>query len=107
MIDIVRLKRLLTEIRRSSRELQHLVEENTLHPGSVPLKAAKYLLIELGEAMSNTLQHILAKETETVCDRAIFCLTFQPVSKVRPQLLENTGEVAACLAVLNHGKRKG
>ncbi|MBW2065988.1 MAG: DUF86 domain-containing protein [Deltaproteobacteria bacterium] len=62
MIDIIRLKRLLTEIRRSSNELKQLVEENTLYPGSVPLKAAKYLLIELAEAMSNTLQHILAKE---------------------------------------------
>jgi len=62
MIDIIRMKRLLTEIRRSSSELKQLVEDNTLYPGSVPLKAAKYLLIELAEAMSNTLQHILAKE---------------------------------------------
>ena len=29
---------------------------------SIELKAAKYILIELAEAMSNTLQHILAKQ---------------------------------------------
>jgi uncharacterized protein YutE (UPF0331/DUF86 family) len=62
MIDIIRLKRLLTEITRNSRELKELIDENSLTPGSVPLKAAKYLLIELAEAMSNTIQHILAKE---------------------------------------------
>ena len=62
MIDVIRLKRLLSEITRNSGELKRLIEENTLYPGSVPLKAAKYLLIELAEAMSNTIQHILAKE---------------------------------------------
>ena len=31
-------------------------------PDSIPLKAVKYLLVELAEAISNTLQHILAKE---------------------------------------------
>jgi uncharacterized protein YutE (UPF0331/DUF86 family) len=36
--------------------------QNDLSPGSVPLKAAKYILIELGEAMSKTIQHILARD---------------------------------------------
>jgi uncharacterized protein YutE (UPF0331/DUF86 family) len=33
-----------------------------LAPDSVALKAAKYILIELAEAMSNTIQHLLAKD---------------------------------------------
>lgn len=33
-----------------------------LSPDSVPMKAAKYMLIEIAEAISNTIQHILAKE---------------------------------------------
>ena len=61
-LDPVRLKKFLQEITRGSGELKALVRENQLKPGSVPLKAAKYLLIELAEGLSNTLQHILAKE---------------------------------------------
>ena len=57
-----RVKRYLAEIRRSSIELNRLIEQNDLTPDSVPLKAAKYILIELAEAMSNTIQHILAKD---------------------------------------------
>lgn len=60
--DPVRLKRYLAEIRQSSLDLNRLLDENHLAAGSVPLKAAKYLLIELAEAMSGTIQHILAKE---------------------------------------------
>jgi uncharacterized protein YutE (UPF0331/DUF86 family) len=61
-LDIIRIKKYLQEITRGSAELKTLVRENQLKPGSVPLKAAKYLLIELAEGLSNTLQHILAKE---------------------------------------------
>jgi uncharacterized protein YutE (UPF0331/DUF86 family) len=61
-LDPVRLERYLQEITRGSEELKTLVLENQLKPGSVPLKAAKYLLIELAEGLSNVLQHILAKE---------------------------------------------
>jgi uncharacterized protein YutE (UPF0331/DUF86 family) len=43
-------------------ELRQLIDQNELVPDSLPLKAAKYILIELAEAMSNTIQHILAKE---------------------------------------------
>ena len=60
--DLTRIKRYLTEIRRYSLELNQLIEQKELSPGSVPLKAAKYILIELAEAMSNTIQHILAKD---------------------------------------------
>jgi len=60
--DPVRLKRYLAEIRKNGAALNRLLEENRLEPDSVPLKAAKYILIELAEAMSGTIQHILAKE---------------------------------------------
>jgi uncharacterized protein YutE (UPF0331/DUF86 family) len=61
-IDTVRLKKHLSDIARSAHDLKIIVDQNTLLPDSIDLKAAKYLLIELAEAMSNTLQHILAKE---------------------------------------------
>jgi len=57
-----RLRKYLLEIRKSAAELEILVRENSLKPGSVALNAAKYLLIELAEAVSNTLQHLLARE---------------------------------------------
>jgi uncharacterized protein YutE (UPF0331/DUF86 family) len=60
--DSIRIKQYLSEIRRSSLDLSRLVEQNELKTDSVPLKAAKYILIELSEAMSNTIQHILAKD---------------------------------------------
>jgi uncharacterized protein YutE (UPF0331/DUF86 family) len=60
-IDPVRIKSYLSEIRRNSTGLQELIDNNELAPDSVPLKAAKYILIELAEAMSNVIQHILAK----------------------------------------------
>jgi len=61
-IDPTRIKSYLAEIRRNSSELCELVDQNELTPNSLPLKAAKYILIELAEAMSNTIQHVLAKE---------------------------------------------
>ena len=60
--DLTRVKKYLTEIRRYSVELNQLIDQNKLSPDSIPLKAAKYILIELAEAMSNTIQHILAKD---------------------------------------------
>jgi uncharacterized protein YutE (UPF0331/DUF86 family) len=39
-----------------------MIDSKELLPGSIPLKAAKYILIELAEAMANTIQHILAKD---------------------------------------------
>lgn len=61
-VDQVRVKGFLMEIRKNSRALNELIEQNDFHPGSLPLKAAKYILIELAEAMANVIQHILAKE---------------------------------------------
>ena len=61
-IDVVRIKRFLSEIVKNSEDLKKTVDENTLRPNSTELKAVKYMLIEMAEAMSNTLQHILAKE---------------------------------------------
>jgi len=61
-VDEARVRQYLAEIRRKSLELQSLLDANDLHPDSIALKAAKYILIELAEAMSNTMQHVLAKE---------------------------------------------
>jgi uncharacterized protein YutE (UPF0331/DUF86 family) len=60
--DPIRIKSNFAEIRKNSSELNQLIAQNELRAESLPLKAAKYLLIELAEAMSNTIQHILAKE---------------------------------------------
>ena len=60
--DPIRIKSYFAEIRKNSSELNQLSDQNELRAESLPLKAAKYLLIELAEAMSNTIQHILAKE---------------------------------------------
>ena len=60
--DPIRIKSYFAEIRKNSLELNQLIDQNELRAESLPLKAAKYLLIELAEAMSNTIQHILAKE---------------------------------------------
>jgi uncharacterized protein YutE (UPF0331/DUF86 family) len=61
-IDTIRLKKYLSDIVRSAHDLKMIVDQNTLLPESIELKAAKYILIELAEVMSNTLQHILAKQ---------------------------------------------
>ena len=60
-IDTKRIRQYSTEITRNSQELKKIVEEGSLAPNSIELKAAKYLLIELAEAMSNCLQHLLAR----------------------------------------------
>ena len=61
-VDSVRLKKYLADIVRSANELKKIIEQNSLQPESIELKAAKYILIELAEAMSNTLQHVLARQ---------------------------------------------
>jgi uncharacterized protein YutE (UPF0331/DUF86 family) len=61
-IDPSRLRQYVAEITRNSHELKKIVDQGALAPGSIELKAAKYILIELAEAMSNCLQHILAKQ---------------------------------------------
>jgi uncharacterized protein YutE (UPF0331/DUF86 family) len=61
-IDPIRIKQYLTEIRKNSLELNHLIDRNELVPDTIPMKAAKYMLIELAEGMSNAIQHILARD---------------------------------------------
>jgi uncharacterized protein YutE (UPF0331/DUF86 family) len=61
-VDPVRIKQCLSEIKKNSLDLNGLLDQNELAPDSIPLKAAKYILIELAEGMSNTIQHILARE---------------------------------------------
>lgn len=60
--DQIRVKHYLSDIKKNSRELQQLLDANQLKPDSMAMKAAKYILIELAEAMSALIQHILAKE---------------------------------------------
>jgi uncharacterized protein YutE (UPF0331/DUF86 family) len=61
-VDSVRIKQYLSEIKKNSLDLKSLLDENELAPDSISLKAAKYILIELAEGMSITIQHILARE---------------------------------------------
>lgn len=61
-MDRIRIKSYLAEIKKNAVELHQLLDHNELQPDSLSLKAAKYMLIEIAEAMSNTVQHIVAKE---------------------------------------------
>ena len=61
-IDIKRFRRYLAEIIKNSRDLKGIVGQSELKADSIELKAVKYILIELAEAMSTCLQHVLAKE---------------------------------------------
>jgi uncharacterized protein YutE (UPF0331/DUF86 family) len=61
-VDPARIRQYLIEITRNSRELQKIVGGGRMAPDSTELRAAKYLLIELAEAMSNCLQHLLARQ---------------------------------------------
>lgn len=61
-IDKTKINRFLMEITKNSADLKELIEGNRLRAESIAIKAAKYILIELAEAVSNILQHILAKE---------------------------------------------
>ena len=61
-IDKVKISRFLMEITKNSSDLKELIERNRLTSGSIELKAVKYILIELTEAISNMLQHIIARD---------------------------------------------
>ena len=61
-VDQIRIKRYLAEIRKNSLELNRLIDRNELVSDTIPMKAAKYILIELAEAMSDAIQHILARD---------------------------------------------
>ena len=64
-IDIEKIQKYLSEITARHHEIEELLRENSdaeiLREPWV-LKGLKYTLIEIAEAMANTLQHILAKE---------------------------------------------
>ncbi len=61
-IDKIRVNQLLMEITKNSSDLEALVNQNTLAPDSIELKAAKYILIEIAEGIAHILQHLLAKK---------------------------------------------
>lgn len=64
-IDIEKIQRYLLEIKTRHREIEELLL-NKSDPEILKepwiLKGLKYSLIEIAEAMANTLQHILAKD---------------------------------------------
>ncbi|MBW1698497.1 MAG: hypothetical protein JRH18_15300 [Deltaproteobacteria bacterium] len=64
-IDIEKIQRYLQEIKARHHEIDELMQRRTnaetlKEPWVV--KGLKYAIIEIAEAMANTLQHILAKE---------------------------------------------
>ena len=61
-LDKAKINRYLVDITRNGSELKELIDKNCLDTESIALKAAKYILIELAECVSNTLQHILVRE---------------------------------------------
>ncbi|NWG01532.1 MAG: DUF86 domain-containing protein [Syntrophaceae bacterium] len=64
-IDIERIQRYLGEIKARHSEIEELLLKNTdqeILKDPWRLRGLKYILIEIAEAMANTLQHILAKE---------------------------------------------
>ncbi len=60
-VDRARISSYLMEIERCRAELKAWVGSDTLKPDSLELKAAKYTLIVAAEAISGTLQHLLAR----------------------------------------------
>jgi len=51
-IDIIRFRQYVSEITKNSQDLKKTVEQGALAPDSMELKAAKYILIELAEALT-------------------------------------------------------
>ncbi len=63
-INEKRIKNYLYDIKNNTNELKNILEQNndeTILNNPFIIKSIKYTLIEIAEAMSNTLQHILAK----------------------------------------------
>lgn len=63
-IDDQRVKSYLYDIKKNTLDLENLLREYTddaISQDPIIIKAIKYTLIEIAEAMANTLQHILAK----------------------------------------------
>jgi uncharacterized protein YutE (UPF0331/DUF86 family) len=64
-IDIEKIQQYLSEIKTRHREIEELLlKKSDVEILKEPwvLKGLKYSLIEIAEAMANTLQHILAKD---------------------------------------------
>jgi uncharacterized protein YutE (UPF0331/DUF86 family) len=64
-IDIEKIQRYLLEIKARHHEIEALLAKSSdveILKEPWVLKGLKYTLIEIAEAMANTLQHILAKE---------------------------------------------
>lgn len=64
-IDTEKIQRYLSEIKARHNEIEELLRKNS--DGEIlrepwVLKGLKYSIIEIAEAMANTLQHILAKD---------------------------------------------
>jgi len=60
-IDRARISSYLLEIEGCRRDLETWVRSDRLNPGSLELKAAKYTLVVAAEAITGTLQHLLAR----------------------------------------------
>ena len=64
-IDVEKIQQYLSEIKTRHREIEDLLLKNSdaeILKEPWVLKGLKYSLIEIAEAMANTLQHILAKD---------------------------------------------
>ena len=64
-IDTEKIQQYLSEIKTRHREIEELLLKNSdaeILKEPWVLKGLKYSLIEIAEAMANTLQHILAKD---------------------------------------------
>jgi uncharacterized protein YutE (UPF0331/DUF86 family) len=64
-IDTEKIQQYLSEIKTRHREIEELLLKNSdaeILKEPWVLKGLKYTLIEIAEAMANTLQHILAKD---------------------------------------------
>jgi uncharacterized protein YutE (UPF0331/DUF86 family) len=64
-IDIEKIQQYLSEIKARHREIEELLLKSSdaeILKEPWVLKGLKYALIEIAEAMANTLQHILAKD---------------------------------------------
>lgn len=62
--NLHRIQALLYDIKRNSLELESLLSRNedySILKDQIILKAIKYIIIEIAEAIANILQHILAR----------------------------------------------
>jgi uncharacterized protein YacL (UPF0231 family) len=64
-IDHEKIQKYLFEIKSRHREIDQLLREKSdaeIQKETWVLKGLKYTLVEMAEAMANTLQHILSKD---------------------------------------------